>query len=306
MNILVWHVHGSWMTAFVQGRHRYLVPVVPGRGPDGLGRARTWDWPDSVVEVAPEELADLPIDVVVLQRRRDLDLLEQWLPRTRAARPKLVHVEHDTPLDLRCPRHPLVDRRDVVIAHVTVFNATMWDTGTTRSVVIEHGVVDPGHRYTGELEAAVAAINEPVRRSWVAGTDLLLQVRKHVPVDLFGMRSESLGGVDVDQARLHEEMATRRAYLHPFRWTSLGLSLVEAMQLGMPVVALGATEVPRVLTPSTGAVAYDADGLAMVLRALLAEPAYAAALGQAARAHALDRFGLARFLDDWDRLLESL
>lgn len=48
MNILLWHVHGSWTTSFVQGKHRYLVPVTPDRGPDGLGLARTYDWPDSV------------------------------------------------------------------------------------------------------------------------------------------------------------------------------------------------------------------------------------------------------------------
>ena len=54
MKVLVWHVHGSWTTAFVQGGHEYLIPVVEGRGPDGLGRARTWDWPASVREVAPQ------------------------------------------------------------------------------------------------------------------------------------------------------------------------------------------------------------------------------------------------------------
>lgn len=45
MSILIWLVHGSWTTAFVQGPHTHLVPVLPDRGPDGLGRARTWDWP---------------------------------------------------------------------------------------------------------------------------------------------------------------------------------------------------------------------------------------------------------------------
>ncbi|MDQ4029188.1 MAG: glycosyltransferase family 1 protein, partial [Actinomycetota bacterium] len=45
MNIFLWHVHGSWTTSFVQGRHRYLLPVLPDRGPEGRGRAETWDWP---------------------------------------------------------------------------------------------------------------------------------------------------------------------------------------------------------------------------------------------------------------------
>jgi glycosyltransferase involved in cell wall biosynthesis len=37
-------------------------------------------------------------------------------------------------------------------------------------------------------------------------------------------------------------MARRRVYLHPVRWTSLGLSLIEAMHLGMPVAGLAARE----------------------------------------------------------------
>ena len=51
MRILLWHVHGSWTTSFVQGGHDYVVPVTSGRDADGLGRARTWDWPANVVEV---------------------------------------------------------------------------------------------------------------------------------------------------------------------------------------------------------------------------------------------------------------
>ena len=61
MRILIWHVHGSWTTAFVQGRHEYLLPVTPGRDADGLGRARTWDWPASVRELPPAALHDDPV-----------------------------------------------------------------------------------------------------------------------------------------------------------------------------------------------------------------------------------------------------
>ena len=47
----MWHVHGSWSTAFVAGRHRTLVPVDADRSPDGRGRARTWTWPERAVEI---------------------------------------------------------------------------------------------------------------------------------------------------------------------------------------------------------------------------------------------------------------
>ena len=35
MRVFIWHVHGSWTSSFVRGRHRYLLPVLY---PDGLTR----------------------------------------------------------------------------------------------------------------------------------------------------------------------------------------------------------------------------------------------------------------------------
>jgi glycosyltransferase involved in cell wall biosynthesis len=48
------------------------------------------------------------------------------------------------------------------------------------------------------------------------------------------------------------------------------------------------------------------DALAAAARALVADPDLARAQGEVARRHALERFGLARFLADWDRLLEEV
>jgi glycosyltransferase involved in cell wall biosynthesis len=99
------------------------------------------------------------------------------------------------------------------------------------------------------------------------------------------------------------KLAHRRAYVHPFRWTSLGLSLIEAMQLGMPVVALGVTEAPRAVPPGAGVISADVGELAGALRRLLRDRQAAAEAGAAAREAALARYGLKRFLDDWDEVL---
>jgi hypothetical protein len=48
------------------------------------------------------------------------------------------------------------------------------------------------------------------------------------------------------------------------------------------------------------------DRLAAGARDLLADPELARVAGLAARAAALERFGLRRFLDDWDDLLEEM
>ncbi|MEU1573319.1 glycosyltransferase [Streptomyces collinus] len=314
MRILLWHVHGSWTTAFVQGPHTYVVPVTPDRGPDGLGRARTWDWPDSVVEVPPERLRDEEIDVVVLQRPHELALVDRWLGR----RPPLVYLEHNAP-DGNVPdtRHPAAEIPGVTLVHVTHFNRLMWDTGNTPATVIEHGIVDPGHLWTGELPRAAVVVNEPLRRGRTVGTDLLPAFARAAPLDVFGMKTEGLAdhlGVpdghcrshELGQRDLHTAMARRRLYLHPVRWTSLGLSLLEAMHLGMPVVALATTEVTEAVPPGAGVVSNQIDVLQDAVRDFVADPLHARMVGEGARAAALAHYGLSRFLDDWERLLKEV
>jgi glycosyltransferase involved in cell wall biosynthesis len=200
--------------------------------------------------------------------------------------------------------------------HVTPFNEVIWDCGRAPTAVVEHGVPDPGHRYTGELAAAAVVINEPLRRWRVTGTDLLPRFGSAAPLDVFGMgvtglarqvgmppeRLRELG--DLPAERLHAEIARRRCYLHPVRWTSLGLSLIEAMHLGMPVVVLASTEAVAAVPPDAGVIATDVDTLVRGMRQLMDEPDLARLLGQRARQAALARYGLPRFLSDWDEIVE--
>jgi hypothetical protein len=316
VRILIWHVHGSWTTAFVQGPHEYLLPVTPDRGPDGLGRARTWDWPASAREVTPAQLREEPPDVVVLQRTRDLDLVREWLGREPGRDLPAVFLEHNAP-DGAVPdtRHPLADRADIPIAHVTHFNRLFYDNGRAPTTVIEHGIVDPGERWTGELARAAVVVNEPVRRGRTTGGDLLPGLAEAAPVDVFGM---GLAGLherygldparvalheDPPQAAMHAELARRRVYVHPVRWTSLGLSLLEAMHLGMPVVGLATTEVVEAVPAEAGVLSTRPGLLWDAVRTYLHDEDAARPAGKAARAAALERYGLDRFLRDWDRLL---
>ncbi|MGW4460449.1 glycosyltransferase [Streptomyces albidoflavus] len=318
MNILIWHVHGSWTTSFVQGPHHYLVPVLPGRGPDGRGRARTWEWPATVRELPPEGLREAQIDLMVLQRPHEMELAERWTGRVPGRDVPAVYVEHNAPDgSAERTRHPLAGRADIPVVHVTHFNRLMWDCGRAPTTVVEHGLVDPGPLWSGEIERAAVVVNEPVRRGRTTGTDLLPSFAETVPLDVFGMGTDGLAGhlgpaadrlrtEDLPQAALHDAMARRRLYLHPVRWTSLGLSLLEAMFLGMPVVALDTTEVREAVPQEAGAVSNRPEVLRDAVRALLADPGLARSAGRAARAAALDRYGLRRFLDDWDRLMKEV
>jgi glycosyltransferase involved in cell wall biosynthesis len=319
MRVLLWHVHGSWTTSFVQGSHDYVLPLVPGRGPDGRGRARTWDWPQNVVEVESDRLRETDVDVVVLQRPHELELVHEWTGRRPGRDVPAVYVEHNTPGgEVPYSRHPLADQDEVPVVHVTHFNQLFWDCGSATTDVIEHGIVDPGHLYSGDWPRAAVVVNDPVRRGRAVGSDLLPGLARTAPVDVFGMGAHQLNGAldvpagrlwtfeDLPQHRLHREIARRRVYVHTSRWTSLGLSLLEAMHLGMPVVALATTEAVAAVPPGAGVVSTRPDELWAAVWRYLHDPSEAQAVGAVARHVALERYGLGRFLADWDARLEAL
>jgi hypothetical protein len=302
VRIFLWNVHDAWTTAFVQGRHEYFVPSALHT----FGRCA--DRP-TVHVVGAEEAARLPIDAVVLQRPEEVDrLAEEWLGRRPGVDVPAVYVEHDAPQGhVNEMRHPAADRRDLVLVHVTHFNRLFWDVGSTPTSVIEHGIVDPGYRYTGEIPAAAVVIDEPGRRRRVSGTDLLASLAQTIPIEVFGFDAARAGGLgSVAQDELRSEVACRRVYLHPVRWTSIGIALLEAMHLGMPIVALATTEVPAAVPATAGVVSNRLDVVERALRRFVDDPVAARRAGIAARTAALARFGLRRFLLEWDHLLQAL
>src|SRR5581483_3557581 len=140
------------------------------------------------------------------------------------------------------------------------------------------------------------------QRPRIAGYDLFLKARELVPLDAVGMGTETLDGLgDVPYRELHRRIADYRFLFSPIRYTSLPLAVIEAMTMGMPVVALATTELPTVIEHGTsGYVSCDVDELIDCMRFLLTNPQEARRLGDNARAVANERFGLQRFARDWN------
>lgn len=310
LNVLLWDSHGPWTSSFARGRHHYLVPEPVDDGPwvrdehrhDRLG----------ATVVAPSRLRDTEIDVVVLQHPDQFTLAMRWLGRQPGRDIPAVYVEHDPPSEHAATTlHPLAEHTDIPLVHITEFNRLMWDNGACRTSVIPHGIADPGARYTGELPRAAAVINEPVRRWRVTGTDLLPAIGAAAPVDVYGIRAAELrdpyahvhGVGKLPQQELHDQLTRRRVYVHTARWTSLGPSLIEAMHLGMPVVAVASTEAVRAVPPEAGVLSANVDELAAAVRSFVCDPDLAQITGKSAREFALNNYGLRPFLDAWDEQL---
>ncbi len=312
MRVLLWNIHGGYSDSLLSGTHDYLylpAGTAGSSGPPNLHRPS----PGTVAVVGPAELRDNPPDVVVLQRLEELDWAAELGLRLGVDVPA-VFCEHNTPRGgVPESRHPLADRPELTVVHVTHFNALFWDCGSTPTAVVEHGVADPGPRYTGELERLAFVVNEPVRRWRTTGSDLLQHFAQH-PVDAYGIDADLLpaalpGSPSLTYAgnlapeELYATVSRRRVYLHLNRWTSLGLSLIQAMMLGMPVVVLDTTEASRAVPPGAGALSSDIGLLVSEAAYLLKEPDEAAARGQVARSVALERYGIDRFVKAWDEVL---
>src|SRR5829696_7567000 len=309
LNVLIWHIHGSYLNALARVDHNWVLPVKAGR-PEGYGgRGATFDLPPNMREVPAAEVRNLDIDVVVLQTPKNLreDVLELLSPDQR--RLPALYLEHNVPRpDAVNTRHPFADEPGLLV-HVTPFNRLMWENGSRPTRVIEHSVaLDTGIVYEGTIARGISVVNGMQARPRIAGYDLFLQARSKVRLDAVGMGTETFGGLgDVPYRELHRLTARYRFLFSPMRYTSLPLAVVEAMSIGMPVVALATTALPDVIEDGVnGFASTDPDVLVDRMKALIADPDLASALGQRARETARERFGLDRFRAEWDAALHAV
>lgn len=307
LRILTWHVHGSYLHYLTQAPHDFYLPTKPDR-PEGYGgRLPGFPWGDNVHDVSADEVRHLPFDCILFQSRRNYlqDQYEILSPEQRQL-PRLF-LEHDPPREHPTDTTHVVDDPNVLLVHVTHFNDLMWDSGSTPTCVIDHGVMVPDNvTYTGEIPKGIVVVNGLRSRGRRLGVDIFETVRRHVPLDLVGMGSESLGGLgEVSHADLPTFLSRYRFFFHPIRYTSLGLALCEAMMLGLPIVGLATTELPTVVENNvSGYVHTDLQWLIQHMQALINDPEKAISLSHNAQHYARQRFSIQRFVRDWNDVFE--
>jgi len=184
----------------------------------------------------------------------------------------------------------------------------MWDNNGVPTVVIDHGVLTPVARYSGTRERGIVVINNLGERGRRLGLDIYQELKKQVPLDLIGMNTKELGGLgEILHPELPDFISQYRFFLNPIRYTSLGLAVIEAMLIGMPVVGLATTEMVTVFENGVNGIIHTNPGqLVKGIKELLNDPAMAFALGAAGRRTALERFNIGRFISEWELLFKAV
>ena len=306
LKIFTWHIHGSYLFYLAKGNYDIYIPIKPDKTEGYYGRGETFPFADNVIEINTNEIKFQEFDCILFQTKKNF-LVDQYeiLSETQRKLPR-VYVEHDPPWnDVADSRHIMNDP-DVLMVHVTHFNKLMWLNTTPYIKVIEHGVVVPDVNCDGSIEKGIVVINHLHQRGRKLGADIYDKVAKEIPLDLTGMGTKEFGGIgEVLHPQLPEFISHYRFMFNPIRYTSLGLSVCEAMMLGLPVIAFATTEYSSVIQNGvTGFVDSNVDVLIEKMQILLNNKQYAMELGNNAKQYAEKRFNIKRFTTEWKNAFE--
>ena len=286
LRILTWATRPDYLRCLAQTSHELLVVSSRGRSEHG-------DFPPNVHEVGAEEARRQKLDLILFQRPKHY-LDDQYELLTAAQRRAAkVYLEHEPPREHPVDSRHVVSEASVPVVHVSHFNRLMWDHGHAPTRVIEPGVSPPPAAYSGELDRGLAVIERVTRRR-ALGIDLYDEAKQRAPLDL---------AFEFDP----QAAARYRFFFFPARYASPSLSLLRAMMIGMPVLGYGAGGIDGVVRHGIdGFLEADPATLVERMRELAADRQRAALLGAAARRNALARFGIERFVADWNRLFAEL
>jgi glycosyltransferase involved in cell wall biosynthesis len=303
LRILTWHVHGSYLFYLAQAPHDFYLPV-KADGPEGFGgRAGNVHWPENLHDIPAEEVRRGQFDCILFQSHRNYMEDQHAILSPSQRRLPRIFLEHDPPRQHPTDtRHP-IDDPNVLLVHVTPFNALMWDNNRTPTLTIDHGVSVPADAvYTGAYPRGIAVVNGLGTCGRRLGADIFTRVRQAIPLDLVGLKSYEFDGLgEIKHQDLPGFEARYRFFFNPIRYTSLGLAVCEAMMVGMPIIGLATTEMACVVENGvSGYVDTNLDRLIRHMDRLLNNLDEARHLGEGARRYARQRFGIDRFVRDWN------
>jgi hypothetical protein len=304
LKIFTWHIHGSYLFYLSQGDYTIYIPVSAEKKEGYYGRGRTFPFGSNVIELPVAEVKNATFDCILFQTNKNFfhdqfEILsgeQRCLPR--------VYVEHDPPWkDPVDTLHPVTDQ-DVLMVHVTPFNKLMWHNLNKLVHVVDHGIVPPAAEYSGELAKGIVVINHLHQRGRKLGADIYDCLSAKIPMDLAGMGTAPYGGLgEVLHQSLPAFISRYRFFFNPIRYTSLGLAVLEAMMIGMPVIALATTEYSTVIRDGyNGFIHTDPEYLADKMHLLLADHTLAMEISRNAKKSVQKRFNIERFTTQWKNI----
>ncbi len=174
--------------------------------------------------------------------------------------------------------------------------------------VVELGLhFDPYVNGDRSNNSRILTVGCNIKSRWDKGHCPYVTVSQFLPLTLVGPGNEglpgSIGNVPYDE--LLNLYSTSQIYFNP--GPVAGISMVEAMMSGMPVVTFRTINLTDLIQNGVNGFVVDTvDGAVLRLRELQEDPGLRMSMGAAAQETALDRFSFERWQRNWDFLFSSI
>ncbi len=290
LRILTWHVHGNYLYYLTQVPHDFYLATDAARSTHHSGRSGTLPWGDNVHEAPVETLQRHGVRRRRCSSRATSGTTTQHAMLSEAQRrlPR-IYIEHDPP-QAASDRHAPLGRRPERAAgpRDAVQRADVGQRAARRHASSSTASCRCRRRATAATSRAASSSSTTcssrgrrlgARRLPAGRRARAARPRRH------GQRRGRRRAARSPNDRLPGVMAAHRFFFNPIRYTSLGLAVIEAMMVGLPIVGLATTELVdgRSATARTASSTPASSRLVDAMQQLLEQPGLAARLGAAAR-----------------------
>ncbi len=194
---------------------------------------------------------------------------------------------------------------------ISNYSRDAWGYLPENSKVVEHGVDTEfwGHSAdnTSRELYCLSVVNEFPSRDWCCGFNLWKEMASSISCRVVGKCTGVNAGFSQpaqNREHLRHIYQTAAVFLNTSVHSPVPTVLLEAMACGCPVVSTKNCMMPEIIEHGVnGFMSNDPNDLRSYCLKLLENPTLARQMGEAARQTILSKFGLDRFIENWNNLL---
>lgn len=248
----------------------------------------------------------LDIDIILSQNKFGQFQIAKQLARELHC--PLISLEHTLPhmdwnASTRNERHMTGD----INVFISDYSISKWDMTEANNVRVIRHCVDselfkPEEYASGRENRIISVVNDWINRDWCCNFQGWYRVTKDLPTFPVG-DTRGLSRPAKDVPELVSMYANSRIFINTSTISPVPSALLEAMSCGCACVTTATCMIPEIVENGVnGFITNDEKEMRDYLELLLRDEDLATRLGEAARQTIIDKFGVDRFVSEWNEV----
>jgi glycosyltransferase involved in cell wall biosynthesis len=315
MKIFTWNVHGGYLSMFSKLNYELYIPYTEGRPYNYDGKTPGYEWSDNVYEISYNQINNINYDIILYQTAQHV-MEEQYrcLSQSQINDAYKIYIVHSPINDFDLVNKNLgvveshINEQMNLIVHIAEYTKKQWakymPSLSNKSIVIYHSIPLSNIVATYSINRAVCAINDIGIRA-DSGRDEIKYLLKKIGIDLYGKNTEMIGGYgSIPRENLMSILSQYSIYINPTVHNSLPMTVLEAMSIGLPVIALNTTDLHIAITDGIeGYLCNTVDDIIDKYNYLLNNKSKIQGMGINAREKIKNYFSFDRFEKSWNSII---